>query len=73
MKKKKLAAILLAGYILGIHRGYVALWEAPDPEPRIVTRMPADLLPPMDREALARGIPIPEDRTLAQVIEDYCS
>lgn len=71
--RKAAMAILMAVYLLGIHKGYVAIWHNEDPEPMIVTEMPADLLPEEDAAKLAAGIRLPEDASLSKVLEDYCS
>lgn len=65
--------LMLAGYLLGISRGYVAVWKDEDPEPMLVTRMPVALLPKKDVEALEKGIRLPDDYTLVQALEDFCS
>ncbi len=66
-------ALLLAGYLLGVSRGYVAIWKEEDPEPYLVTKMPVALLPLEDVKRLEEGIPIPDDYTLTQALEDFCS
>lgn len=59
--------------ILGVYRGYVALWRGEDPEPEVVTRVPAAMLPEEDRRALERGLVLPEGYSPARALEDYCS
>lgn len=74
MKKRPwLMTLMLAGYLLGISRGYVAIWKDEDPQPWLVTKMPALLLPLEDVKKLEKGIPIPDDYTLTKALEDYCS
>ncbi len=74
MKKRDwLLALSLAGYILGVSRGYVAVWKDEDPEPFLVTKMPVAMLPLKDVRALEKGIRLPDDYTLAQALEDFCS
>lgn len=72
-KRRWLSRLLLAGYLLGVSRGYVAIWKDEDPEPYLVTRMPVLLLPWQDVQKLERGIPIEDDLTLHQALEDYLS
>lgn len=72
-KHRWFMTLLLAGYILGISRGYVAVWKEEDPEPWLVTKMPTALLPLEDVKRLEKGVRIPDDYTLAQALEDYCS
>lgn len=71
--KKTLTLFLLAGYILGISRGYVAIWRNEDPQPWLVTEMPAAMLPEKDQKALEQGIALPENYPLTRALEDYCS
>lgn len=74
MKKQNwMLALTLAGYILGVSRGYVAVWKDEDPEPFLVTKMPVALLPLKDVQALEKGIRLPDDYTLTQALEDFCS
>lgn len=72
-KRLWLRRLVLMGYLLGVSRGYVAVWKDEDPEPFLVTRMPVVLLPWQDVQRLEKGIPIPDDLTLHQALEDYCS
>lgn len=71
--KRWMTKLLLLGLLLGISRGHVAIWKDEDPQPWLVTEMPASLLPEKDRKALEKGIEIPDDYPLARVLEDYCS
>lgn len=71
--KRYLVSLCLLGMILGVSRGYVAIWKDEDPQPWLVTKMPAALLPERDREALKKGIPLPNDEALTKALEDYCS
>ncbi len=57
--KKRLILMCLAGYLLGISRGYVAVWRDDDPQPWLITEMPASALPPADQAALEKGIRLP--------------
>ena len=56
---KRLALVCLAGYLLGISRGYVAIWRDEDPQPWLITDMPVSALPPADQKALKEGISLP--------------
>ena len=60
-------------YILGIHKGYLALWQSPDPDPVQVFPVRSSLLPEADRKLLAAGIQILEDHELHNLLEDYLS
>ena len=70
---KRLALVCLAGYLLGVSRGYVAIWRDEDPHPWLITDMPVSALPPADQKALKEGISLPEDYPLTKALEDYCS
>ena len=70
---KRLALGCLAGYLLGVSRGYVAIWRDEDPQPWLITDMPVSALPPADQKALKEGISLPEDYPLTKALEDYCS
>lgn len=63
----------LAGYLLGVSRGYVAIWRDEDPQPWLITDMPVSALPPADQKTLKEGISLPEDYPLTKALEDYCS
>lgn len=71
--KRWLTGLLLAGYLLGVYRGYVAVWRYEDPEPWLVTDTPAALLPERDARELARGRALEGDQALTKALEDYCS
>lgn len=64
--------ILAAGFLLGIHNGYIALWRDGNPEPQ-VSAYRADLLPPEDQRRLKEGIRIDDEAQLIQLLEDYLS
>ena len=70
---KRLALVCLAVYLLGVSRGYVAIWRDEDPQPWLITDMPVSALPPADQKALKEGISLPEDYPLTKALEDYCS
>ncbi len=71
--KRCLVSLCLLGMILGVSRGYVAIWKEEDPQPWLVTKMPVNLLPEQDQIALKKGIPLPDDEALTRALEDYCS
>lgn len=74
MKKEKyMAFLLLAGFILGSHRGYIALWRCGESKPAQVFPYQVSSLPRRDQEALERGIPIGGGTELAQLLEDFLS
>jgi hypothetical protein len=72
-KGKILVFLLLAGYLLGIHDGKIALWKNEDPELIRVFPYRAELLPPADQHALQNGIPIEDAHHLSRLLQDYLS
>lgn len=69
--RRYLALILTV--LLGIHRGFVALWLPGEEEPAVVFPYSARSLPPSDREALEKGISIETPEELDRIIEDFLS
>lgn len=65
--------IALLNFILGIHNGYVALWDSGASAPAQVYSIPAENLPPADQRALAKGIPVTDQAALQRLLEDYLS
>lgn len=65
--------LLLLGFLLGVSRGYVAVWEGEDPQPALITDTPVRSLPPEDQLALRSGIRLPDREALTRALEDYCS
>jgi len=71
---KRILSSLLALYvILGSWKGYVALFEKNRTEPRQIFPTMVSSLPPVDQEALEKGIIVRNDRDLQQLLEDYLS
>lgn len=73
VKKKFLCLPLLFGFILGCHRGYIALWNDGGSEPAQIYPYRVDTLPPADQKALQEGIYIKSEKELTQLLEDYLS
>lgn len=65
--------ILLAGFLVGIHNGRIAIWQGEDPQPKAVLPYQADLLPEADRIALENGIRLDSRADLTRFLEDFCS
>lgn len=72
-KLRNLFFILIMGYLLGIQNGWIALWKDGNPEPERVFSYKAEILPPEDQKALAKGIHLDEDSALIKLLEDYLS
>ena len=74
MKKKPVSSLLLTlGFLLGIHNGYIALWNDGQTEPAEVFPYRAKMLPEADQRALEKGILIPDEKSLSSILEDYLS
>ena len=74
MIKQRAFSLLLALYlVLGTWKGYVALFDEGEKEPRQFFPTPVSALPVADQEALEKGIVIRSQRQLQQLLEDYLS
>ena len=74
MQKRQLLGVFLALYVvLGSWKGYVALFNGGESEPRQIFPNRVDSIPPADQQALEEGIVIRNDRDLQQLLEDYLS
>lgn len=74
MKRSRIMPLLLAaGMLLGIHNGYIALWQGEDPEPVQVFPYKASMLPQQDQSRLSEGISIHSSDELNRLLEDYLS
>ena len=71
--KNALAVCLAAMYLLGSHKGYLALWKEDRPEPFQIFPCPVDTLPEDQQAALKDGIRARSDLELAGLLENYLS
>ena len=71
--KEYLYCILLAGFLIGIHNGRIAIWQGEDPQPKAILPYSAELLPEADRIALQNGIRLNSREDLTRFLEDFCS
>ena len=69
--RKMLISLVTAGYLLGISRGYVALWKDEDPEPLYRFPISASSLPPSDQLMLRQGICLGDLDDVLALLEDY--
>ena len=60
-------------FLLGSHKGYLALWKEDRPEPFQIFPVKVDSLPEADRERLSEGIEARSDLELAGLLEDFLS
>ena len=68
-----LSAILSLSLLLGVHSGYIALWQDDDPEPVRVFPYRVSVLPERDQALLEAGIQIESESRLHSLLEDYLS
>lgn len=64
---------LVLSFLIGTHEGFIALWTDPAGEPAVVFPYSAASLPPADRKALEKGIPVDTPEQLNRLLEDYLS
>lgn len=67
------AAALALMFLLGNHKGYLALWKEDRPEPYQIFPVKIDSLPASDQRSLERGIRARSDLELAGLLEDFLS
>lgn len=68
-----LALSLLIMFLLGSHKGYLALWKEDRPEPFQIFPVKVSSLPQADQEALEKGIPARSELELSSLLEDFLS
>jgi hypothetical protein len=73
IKKQLLHLLLLAGFILGSHNGYIALWSGDSIDPDRIYPYRVSILPEADQQALRKGIRAENILELTQLLEDYLS
>ena len=60
-------------FLLGVHKGNIALWKHGNPEPVEIYPVQSMMLPISDQQALEAGIPIKNVDELTRLLEDYLS
>lgn len=73
VKMRSLLCVLLLGFILGSHNGYIALWTDDSIEPDRIYPYRVTTLPEADQEALRNGIAVDDIVELTRLMEDYLS
>lgn len=71
--RKYVFQILLMTMLLGIHDGYLAIYDSASSSPRQVLPYRAALYPNADQQALAEGIPFRSQQELSRLLEDFLS
>jgi len=72
MKLKTIIPLLLAIY-LGLHNGYLALWDTNAQKPVEIFPYRCSIYPKIDQQQLFEGIPIDSPDTLKTLLEDFLS
>lgn len=70
--KKYVCLFLLLGLILGMHNGYLAIYEGTASPPQVLPYRVA-MYPKLDQYALASGIPVSSQDELSRLLEDFLS
>lgn len=72
--RRAAAYMLLSGmFLLGSHKGYLALWKEDRPEPFQIFPVKVESLPEADRLALEEGIRARSEIELSSLLEDFLS
>lgn len=71
--RRTISLFLLSAFLLGSHKGYLALWKDDRQEPFQIFPVKVDSLPAADQEALAAGIPARSEIELSSLLEDFLS
>lgn len=73
MNRRLLSGLLALYVVIGIWKGYVALFDQGAAEPKQIFPCPVEALPKADQQALENGIIVRNQRDLQQLLEDYLS
>ena len=68
-----LCLLLISMFLLGSHKGYLALWKDEGTEPFQIFPVKVDSLPDADQEKLSDGIEARSDLELSSLLEDFLS
>ena len=68
-----LCPLLAAMFLLGSHKGYLALWKEDSPEPFQIFPVKTESLPEADQDRLSTGIYARSDLELSSLLEDFLS
>lgn len=68
-----LALSLLIMFLLGSHKGYLALWKEDHPEPFQIFPIRVETLPQADQKTLEKGIRARSEIELSSLLEDFLS
>lgn len=76
MKKKRsgiIRIIITLMFLLGSHKGYLALWKDDRPEPFQIFPVKVESFPEADQNRLSEGITARSELELSSILEDFLS
>lgn len=73
INKKHILLMLSAAWILGCHKGYLALFNAGNPVPVKTFPYRLEGFPPEDQDALRNGIHAASEEELLRLMQDHMS
>lgn len=73
MKKRILSLVICTICYLGIHNGYLALFDSAVSGPLMILPYHAQLYPETDQQALKKGIVYNSPEELSRLLEDFLS
>lgn len=73
MRNLSIYLTLIFTFLLGCHKGFVALWTDADKNPEYVFPYSVASLPPEDQKKLEKGIVLDSEASLISLLEDYLS
>ena len=73
MRKRIMSLLLCAVCYLGIHNGYLALFDSSQQGPVMILPYKEELYPQKDRDALRKGIIYSSPEELTRLLEDFLS
>ena len=71
--RNPICTAVLSLYLLGSHKGYLALWKEDRPEPFQIYPVKVSSLPEQDQLVLEKGIRARSDMELSSLLEDFLS
>ena len=73
VKRTFLCYLITAMFLLGSHKGYLALWKEDCADPFQIFPVKVDSLPEADQKKLSEGITVRSDLELSSLLEDFLS
>ena len=73
MRFRQFYLTLLFAFLIGNHKGFIALWKDPAADPAMVFPYSVSSLPPQDQQLINKGIYLESEAELHRLLEDYLS